>query len=632
MEFNTFRTNLLEQWMDKKPRGFDKDKWRKRFRPPSRKAWKEKKRIERVAEQLAYEKRTNLIPPNERHVCMEHRVDPDRARFLDMPKLALELSKHTYLRGLHLSRCVVDDRCLKILAKALRTTTAPLEVLELRSNSMVDSGAQHIFDLLFDGKLPTLQKLGLGYNKLTKRSAQIMGKLLLIGCDMEEQGKGEDEKEEKREEKERDYASKYQDDEEKESSSSKRESKTRRPPLRLTSIDLYDNNGVTPLFRRISLFKGSRGIGHAGVRHLSNALKWTRVPLTSLNLQNTNMGSRGVQALGEALEWTSCPISTIVLRDNCLGDVGLASLANSLERRACSTGNESDGSSASGASGASKSGGKQDGTRQRRPPSRRLPLTSLDVSRNQIGDAGVIQLAKAISMMGPSPVDSAADSDEEKKQKQTQQQQTTTSITEGKRRRHGCSRMPLRSVNLSCNRVSDVGVTALAYALRQFPDEHPLTELNLAENLVTHVGVQDLCWAMSLSKSKRFKHLDLCDNVNIGDVGGMALARCLIDTKLPLTTLRLNNVGLTNVSALLLAETLRESAAPIESLPIRGNNITSHLKGFVKNWVLFRESQVESEEEDSGMEMDDDDDVSVRSVVGAGVEEEVVVEEEEEED
>ena len=53
-EFNEYRAKLLEEWMWKKPRGFDKLKWQRRFRPPSRKAWTNKKRMDRVAADLAH--------------------------------------------------------------------------------------------------------------------------------------------------------------------------------------------------------------------------------------------------------------------------------------------------------------------------------------------------------------------------------------------------------------------------------------------------------------------------------------------------------------------------------------------------------------------------------------------------
>ena len=78
-EFAEYCNNLLEEWMCKRPRGFDKERWKRKFRPPSRKAWKEKRRIERIKAQLEYEKRTNMIPPSERYVSMEHHMVPNRA-------------------------------------------------------------------------------------------------------------------------------------------------------------------------------------------------------------------------------------------------------------------------------------------------------------------------------------------------------------------------------------------------------------------------------------------------------------------------------------------------------------------------------------------------------------------------
>ena len=172
-EFAEFRDKLLEEWMCKRPRGFDQDRWKRKFRPPSRKAWKEKRRIERVKAQLEYEKRTNMIPPSERYVSMERHMVPNRAlpevvRPLDLVKLSKELKAHTYLRGLYLTRCVLGDQGISKLASALRKTKSPLQILCLRSNRISHKGADSVFNLLREdpSALPSLTTLGLGYNRL----------------------------------------------------------------------------------------------------------------------------------------------------------------------------------------------------------------------------------------------------------------------------------------------------------------------------------------------------------------------------------------------------------------------------------------------------------------------------------
>tara|TARA_B110000208_G_scaffold161306_1_gene196879 strand:- start:281 stop:2203 length:1923 start_codon:yes stop_codon:yes gene_type:complete len=584
-EFNEYRAKLLQEWMWKKPRGFDKEKWKRRFRPPSRKAWKDKKRIERVAEQLAYEKATNMFPPAERYVSMEHYVDPDRARFLDLKKLSIELIQHTYLRGLYLTRCVVGDKGLRILCSALKKTQAPLEILDVRSNSITDNGLKRLCTLLKDGGIPTLKTLGLGYNRLTSGGASMLSELLVLGGTGTDTGTAEEEEEEERayssadetrseqfpnrtksacESKTMDtndiekmYESKTSHDDGIDTTTTQHDQKDdqKQACLKFTSLNLYHNDGATPLRRRISLFKGSRGIGRKGIAHIARALKTTNVPLAELNLWSINMGSQGMKLLGEALEVTRCPIRRIGLSRNNARDEGIIALSKSLQKRASSD-----------------------------LFLRRLPLTFLDVSYNVVTDIGFEALATALRAMGPRAV----------------QQQGKQS------RRLGRSRMPLQQINVSFNRIGDAGLTSFAMGMRHFSRKHPLREVDFRDNMLTCDGIKDLCWALKLTKARRLTHIYLSNNVNVGDEGGLELANMLTTTNVPITTLELNNIGITNVAASKLADALRESSVPLESMSIRDNKITSHLKGFIKNWVIFRESQVVSDDDDSDKDVNDD--------------------------
>ena len=72
---------------------------------------------------------------------------------------------------------------------------------------------------------------------------------------------------------------------------------------------------------------------------------------------------------------------------------------------------------------------------------------------------------------------------------------------------------------------------------------------------------------------------------------------------------------MTDVGASCISEALRRSTAPLECVSIKGNRITNHLKGFVKDWVLFRHAQcrcgmltcvcVEEEEEEEVFHFED---------------------------
>ena len=576
-EFSAYRDKLLEEWMWKKPRGFNKDKWKKRFRPPSYKAFKEKKRIENVEKQLAYEKLHNMIPPNERHVCMEHFIVPDRARFLNVKKLSTELTQHTYLRGLYLSRCIIGNKGLKMLCNALTKTVAPLEILELRSNKITDKGAAIILKVLARGDLNTLKTLGLGYNKLTKKSATLFAELLELNSSnvtpAQKNGRAQtssrlslamDENQMERKAMSRESKTQEERKESKETESKETESKKPAgsdpltynsndivppPSLNLQSIDLYHNEGVTPLMKRITIFKGSRGIGSKGTARLAKALKTTHVSLTALNLWSTNMGSSGVIALGEALEVTSCPISTIVLKNNNLKDDGVCTFAQHLEKRCKNTFLKNCSHKCSN----------------------RLPLKRLDLSHNALSDDSLIALTQALNVMGP-PMN---------------EEDANTRCSRGRPQ----SRMPLEYLNVSFNRISDNGLVQFAYSLRQFHPLHPLQELDVKNNAIGCLGIKELAWAMGLSKSTNFQHIDVSSNVRIGDEGATCLATALVDTSLLLNTLALNNVGMTEVGATCISEALRRSTAPLECVSIKGNRITNHLQGFVKDWVLFRHAQ-----------------------------------------
>ena len=168
-EFEAYRAELLDVFMCKRPGGVSEKAWAKRFRPPSYTKWQEKKRLESVKVQLAWERKHNLLPPSERVVSLEHKVVPNHSSLpemvvpLDLAKLSKELSVHTYLRGLLLPRCVLGDDGVRQLCEALKQCPAPLEHLCLRRNNLSDVGAGHVFSLLKEGRLRHLETVSCSF-------------------------------------------------------------------------------------------------------------------------------------------------------------------------------------------------------------------------------------------------------------------------------------------------------------------------------------------------------------------------------------------------------------------------------------------------------------------------------------
>lgn len=619
-EFEEYREKLLDEWMCKRPRGFSEDRWKRKFRPPSKKAWKEKRRIERMKAQLEHEKRTNLIPPSERYVSMERHIIPNRAlpevlKPLDLTKLSKELKAHTYLRGLYLSRCILGDDGISKLSSALRKTKSPLQILCLRSNRLTYKGSQIVFDMLKDDPpaLPFLTTLGLGYNRLGAKAAKAFCELLLqqkaksvVSTLLASVDKGDD------------HTSGNQPKDTLTSSAgafhgtvksceskhgpcnlttmtthpdplAPRTCKTR-SKIRLRSLDLYYNNGGTPLRRRMTMFKSSLGLGYKGIQALSQGIAGTIVPLRSLNLWNVNMGPRGAAALADSLKITHCPITSINISGNGIKDEGTIAMAEALEQRArhpC----------------------------QVRTSGPRLPLTELDISKNKITGKGVVALAAAMKLFGP--VESAQlDDDKEAISRRTldstgKEQMENTGDFESKLRGNNQSahsttyinhnyraRLPIKRINLSDNRsIGDIGAKAISAALRRFGRGHPLVELDLQRIGISKQGAAEIGWALGLSRSQNFQRLRLSANNTIGDEGARALASALKITNLPLSMLELNDIGMTNAGAESLADALRNSLAPIESLQIANNRIQPGLRGHVKNWVIFRFAQDEREQQ-----------------------------------
>ncbi len=446
-----------------------------------------------------------------------------------------------------------------------------------------------------------------------------------------------------------------------------------RSPIRLTSLDLYHNDGRDePLRRRITLFKRGRGLGSEGVSLLAHALCVTSVPLVELNLWHVNMGSTGgAAALARGLERTRCPIRALRLAGNSLRDAGCAVICGALTRR-CELCNRQQlgleepraATMSAAAKGTATTTGvvpstpnqfcegvddrqkDADGaitTSEERkdaaenahlgkalpssapllplPPLPVLPLRVIDLSDNMIGAAGAATCAALLSACFRVVVVAGPNNEGD------QDGETTVHV--------GILAMPIRTLLLHDNpRIGDAGAAALALSVRRFGDpkpgdtgrgrasetllaqkqrgvKHPLRELDLRRTGMRATGCGELCWALSLVRAggNRLSCLRLSSNPGIGEAGCLAVADALRDTSAPLATLELRNVGMTVPAVRALADALRTSSAPLASLPVSENprlKKCGGIRGFLKNWVLFRESQaVSSEEEEEEEDRDE---------------------------
>ena len=281
-------------------------------------------------------------------------------------------------------------------------------------------------------------------------------------------------------------------------------------PIRLTSVDLYHNNGHDePLRRRIALFKHGRGLGSEGVSLLANALCITSVPLVELNLWHVNMGSAGgAAALARGLERMRCPLRALRLAGNSLRNAGCEVICGALTRRcehynrqqlelenpraeirsavtasttsatlvspaASPVSEQHVGEQIAGANDmeqAEERGDHAEHAQRRKvphtgaplpplPPLPKLPLRIIDLSDNMIGAAGAAACASLLSACFRVVVVASANED-------YRGGETTAYV--------GSLAMPIRTLLLHDNpHIGDAGATALALSVRRFGDPKP---------------------------------------------------------------------------------------------------------------------------------------------------------------
>ena len=186
-------------------------------------------------------------------------------------------------------------------------------------------------------------------------------------------------------------------------------------------------------------------------------------------------------------------------------------------------------------------------------------LLYLDLSGNQITDAGVASLSEAL--------------------KQSTCQLTTLDLAVNKITDDGVASLSealkqstcqLTTLGLAVNQITDDGVASLSEALKQSTCQ--LTTLDLAVNKITDDGVASLSEALKQSTCQ-LTTLDLAVN-KITDDGVASLSEALKQSTCQLTTLVLGDNQITDDGVASLSEALKQSTCQLTTLHLGSNQIT----------------------------------------------------------
>ena len=186
-------------------------------------------------------------------------------------------------------------------------------------------------------------------------------------------------------------------------------------------------------------------------------------------------------------------------------------------------------------------------------------LLDLDLSGNQITDAGVASLSEAL--------------------KQSTCQLTTLYLIANQITDDGVASLSealkqstcqLTSLVLAVNQITDDGVASLIEALKQSTCQ--LTTLDLAVNTITDDGVASLIEALEQSTCQ-LTTLVLGDN-KITDDGVASLSEALKQSTCQLTTLVLGDNQITDDGVASLSEALKQSTCQLTTLHLGSNQIT----------------------------------------------------------
>ena len=187
-------------------------------------------------------------------------------------------------------------------------------------------------------------------------------------------------------------------------------------------------------------------------------------------------------------------------------------------------------------------------------------LSSLDLSNNQISDAGAASLSEALKestcqltalLLDGIQITSVG----------------ATSLSEALKQ----STCQLTTLYLGNNQISDAGAASLSEALKESTCQ--LTWLHLGSNQITDAGAASLSEALKQSTCQLTK-LYLNDN-QITDAGVASLGEALKQSTRQLTKLKLNDNQITDAGVASLSEALKQSTCNLKlKLILGGNKIT----------------------------------------------------------
>ena len=127
------------------------------------------------------------------------------------------------------------------------------------------------------------------------------------------------------------------------------------------------------------------------------------------------------------------------------------------------------------------------------------------------------------------------------------------------------------TLNLAFNQITDIGVASLSDALKQ--QSCKVTKLVLGANEITDVGVASLCEALK-HPSCKVTTLDLGGNPGIILVGVASLCEALKQPSCKVTTLSLSVNCITDVGVTILCEGLKQPGCKVTTLDLSDNGIT----------------------------------------------------------
>ena len=407
--------------------------------------------------------------------------------------LSRALASNRCLRHIDMSSCGIGDRTVLELSQALRWA-GPASVLtsfSARGNSISGLGTRELSRALM--ACPNLRALDLSDNNLEGHGVEsLVMAALSAGCTLE--------------------------------------------VLTLAGNEVGDNGmeriskwasalGTRASLRHLDL--GYNGLGPSGVRCLGEILKSGLLfNLSSLCLGGNAFGPEGAQVLCGAIMGSPCANLAELTVDGCaLEDQGCAFLARSLAGS---------------------------------------PIQRLHVGNNRIGDVGLIALCESLLEGGQGRLQVLRLCDN------LVTHSGALHLAEAlKRNSREGSNSCLHTLDCSQNRVGDVGAAAIADAILL---NCGLVELLLASNDVGNMGAQGLARALASAEVK-LALLDLSEN-RISEVGAKVLAAALCGntslTRLDFSDNCLFDWGAREMSKLLLANTA------ITTLSLDGNGIGRH--------------------------------------------------------